>query len=121
MEIKTISLYALATFFAGAGLLHFLKPKFFLRIMPPYIPWHRPIVYLTGLAEIGLAALLLVHNYTVWAAWGIIAHLIAVFPANVYHLSSGGAGMRIPQWLLVLRLPFQFILIGWAFWHTRAS
>lgn len=119
MELKVLSLYAFAAFFAAAGLLHFIKPKFFLRIMPPYIPWHKPIVYLTGIAEIGLAVLLLIPPYRVWAAWGIIAHLIAVFPANIYHLTSGGAGMRIPQWLLVLRLPLQFFLIGWAFWHTR--
>jgi uncharacterized membrane protein len=119
MEIKTVSLYAMAAFFAAAGLGHFIFTKFFLRIMPPYIPWHKPIVYLSGLVEIGLAGLLLIPHYRVWAAWGIIALLLAVFPANLYHLTSGGAGMRIPQWALVMRLPLQFVLIGWAFWHTR--
>lgn len=119
MELKTISLYAMAAFFAGAGFMHFINPKFFLRIMPPYIPWHKPIVYLSGLAEIGLAGLLLIPQYSVWAAWGIIALLVAVFPANLYHLTSGGAGMRIPQWALIIRLPLQFVLIGWAYWHTR--
>jgi uncharacterized membrane protein len=119
MELKTVSLYVMAAFYVGAGLAHFAMPKFFLRIMPPYIPWHRPIVYLSGVAEIGLGVLLVLPQYTTWAAWGIIALLVAVFPANLYHYTSGGAGMRVPQWALVLRLPLQLVLMGWAYLHTR--
>lgn len=118
MELKTVSLYAMAAFFIGSGIFHFLFTKFFVRIMPPYIPWHKPLVYLTGLAEIGLALLLIQPQYTSWAAWGIILFLVAVFPANLYHFTSGGAGMRIPQWALVARLPLQLILIAWAFLYT---
>lgn len=118
MEIKIISLYTLAAFLAGAGIMHFVATKFFLRIMPPYIPWHKPIVYLSGLAEIGLAILLVIADYSSWAAWGVIALLVAVFPANIYHFTSGGAGMRIPRWALAVRLPLQVVLIGWAWWHT---
>lgn len=113
-----LSLYAMAAFYALAGIAHFANPRFFMRIMPPYIPWHKPIVYLSGVAEMGLAALLLTSEYSAWAAWGVIALLVAVFPANVYHFSSGGAGMRIPQWALLLRLPLQAVLIVWAWWHT---
>ncbi len=118
MEIKTVSLYVMAAFFALAGIGHFVITKFFLRIMPPYIPWHKPIVYLSGLAEIGLAVLLLIPQYRAWAAWGIVALLVAVFPANLYHFTSGGAGMRIPQWMLAMRLPLQVVLVAWAWWHT---
>lgn len=118
MEIKTVSLYVMAAFFALAGIGHFVITKFFLRIMPPYIPWHKPIVYLSGLAEIGLAILLLIPQYRAWAAWGIVALLVAVFPANLYHFTSGGAGMRIPQWMLAMRLPLQVVLVAWAWWHT---
>lgn len=118
MEIKTVSLYVMAAFFALAGIGHFVITKFFLRIMPPYIPWHKPIVYLSGLAEIGLAVLLLIPQYRAWAAWGIVALLVAVFPANLYHFTSGGAGMRIPKWALAMRLPLQVVLIAWAWWHT---
>ncbi len=112
----------MAAFFAMAGIGHFLIPKFFLRMMPPYIPWHKPIVYLSGLAEVGLAALLLIPAYRVWAAWGIVALLVAVFPANVYHFTSSGSadsgGMHIPKWALALRLPLQLVLVAWAYWHT---
>ncbi|MBS0618906.1 MAG: DoxX-like family protein [Spirochaetes bacterium] len=118
MEIKVISLYAMAAFYAGAGLMHFIIPRFFMRIMPPYIPWHRAVVIMSGLAEIGLAVLLVVPRYSSWSAWGIIILLIAVFPANLYHFTSGGAGMRIPQWALAVRLPLQLVLVAWAWWHT---
>lgn len=118
MDIKIASLYAMAFFFAAAGLGHFVATKFFLRIMPPYIPWHKPVVYLSGLAELGLAVLLLIPEFSTWAAWGIIALLVAVFPANLYHYTSGGAGMRIPKWALLMRLPLQVVLIAWSYWHT---
>jgi uncharacterized membrane protein len=118
MDVKLVSLHVMAGFYTLAGIAHFANPKFFLRIMPPYIPWHKPIVYLSGLAEIGLGILLLLPEYSSWAAWGIIALLIAVFPANLYHFTSGGAGMRIPKWALALRLPLQAVLIAWAWWHT---
>jgi len=118
VELKTISLYTLAAFFIGAGVMHFVATKFFMRIMPPYIPWHKPIVYLSGIAEFGLGILLTQAEYRSWAAWGIIALLVAVFPANLYHYTSGGAGMRIPGWALALRLPLQAVLIAWAYWHT---
>lgn len=118
MEIKTVSLYLMAGFYTFAGIGHFVATKFFMRIMPPYIPWHKPIVYLSGVAEIGLGILLIMPAYSSWAAWGVIALLVAVFPANLYHFSSGGAGMRIPQWALALRLPLQGLLMLWAWWHT---
>lgn len=118
MELKTISLYAMGAFFIAAGIGHFIFTKFFLRIMPPYIPWHKAVVYLSGLVEIGLGALLFIPEFRSWAAWGVIALLVAVFPANLYHYTSGGAGMRIPGWALLLRLPLQAVLIGWAYWHT---
>jgi len=118
MEIKLLSLYAMAAFYVGAGLLHFIIPRFFMRIMPPYIPWHRAVVIMSGLAEIGLGVLLVVPRYSSWAAWGVIVLLVAVFPANLYHFTSGGAGMRIPQWALAVRLPLQLVLIAWAWWYT---
>jgi hypothetical protein len=70
MELKTLSLYAMAGFYTLAGIGHFVMTKFFMRIMPPYIPWHKPIVYLSGVAEIGLGILLIMPAYSAWAAWG---------------------------------------------------
>ncbi|MCB1146083.1 MAG: DoxX family protein [Leptospiraceae bacterium] len=118
MEIKTLSLYLMAAFYCFVGITHFTNTKFFLRIMPPYLPWHKELVYISGVIEIGLGLMLLWPLYSHLAAWGIILLLLAIFPANLYHYTSGGAGMKIPKWALLVRLPFQLVFIAWAYWHT---
>lgn len=105
-------------FYLLAGITHFAKPKMYMRIMPHYIPFHKPLVYISGAFEIGLGVLLLFPAYTTLAAWGIIALLIAVFPANVHQLTSSKPGKGLPRWMLITRLPFQLVLIFWAYWHT---
>ena len=70
-----------AVFFVGAGVNHFLRTSFYLRMMPPYAPCHLAMVQLTGVAEIVLGILLLARPASPTAAWGLIVLLIAVFPA----------------------------------------
>lgn len=118
MSAKEISLIIMAVLYIIAGIMHFIFPKFYLRIMPPYIPFHKAMVYLSGVAEIALGIGLFIPEIRIWSAWGVIALLVAVFPANVYHLTSKGAGMKVPIWGLWVRLPIQFLLIYWAFTHT---
>ncbi|MCB2380158.1 DoxX family protein [Hymenobacter sp. BT635] len=118
-RLKTISRYTLSLVFIGAGLLHFIKPEPYLRIMPPYLPWHRELVLISGVAEVALGLLLLPSRTRRGAAWGIIALLLAVFPANVYMAQTSGAGLGVAPWLLWARLPLQAVLILWAWWHTR--
>ncbi len=117
-RIQAASKYVLALFMVLAGVLHFLRPEFFLRIMPPYLPWHLPLVYLSGLCEIGLGLLLLVPRYSRLAAAGIMALLIAVFPANIY-LYQHQELLPAPPLVHLLRLPLQAVFLLWAFWHTR--
>jgi uncharacterized membrane protein len=92
--MKTLSKYVLAIFFVGAGALHLIRSEFYLKIMPPYLPWHLGLVYLSGLIEIALGLLLLVPRFSRLAAWGIIALLIAVFPANIYLWDRKFSGSR---------------------------
>ena len=80
---------------------------------------HLEVVYISGVIEILLGLLLLLPETRKLAAWGLILLLLAVFPANIYHLSSGGAGMGFPVWSLVIRLPVQFLLIYWAYGFTK--
>ncbi|MBL4734909.1 MAG: DoxX family protein [Flavobacteriales bacterium] len=109
------SLTVMAGLYIVAGLNHFVMPKFYMRIMPRYIPFHRFMVISSGIAEIGLGILLLVPAYRSWAAWGIIALLIAIFPANIHHLTSRKPGSGPPVWALWLRLPIQGLLVWWAY------
>jgi len=101
-----------------AGIMHFLKPRFYLRMMPARVPLHKPVVYISGVIEILLGILLFYPPLRAWAAWGIILLLIAVLPANYEMYRRGGAGMKIPRGLLLLRLPLQFVLIAWAYIYT---
>ena len=116
--MKEISLYVMAALYILAGANHFVRPKFYLRIIPRYIPWHKAVNYVSGAAEILLGVMLLFPTYRILAAWGIIILLIAIFPANVNHLTTAKPGKGLPIWALYIRLPFQGILILWAWWHT---
>lgn len=116
--MKEISLYVLGVFYVVAGIMHFVAPKWYLRIMPPWIPFHRAAVYVSGVAEIALGAGVLIPSVSRWAAWGLIALLVAVFPANLYMYLEAERFRPIPKALLLLRLPLQVGLIAWAYWHT---
>lgn len=113
--LHTISLYVMAAFYAFAGYSHFKNPRFFYKITPPALKkWKEPINVIVGIAELVGAIGLIIPATRTYAAVGIIALLVAVFPANLYHLQSRGAGMKVPMWGLWLRIPIQFLLIWWA-------
>ena len=105
-KFRTISKYLLASFMIGAGALHFINPDFYLKIMPPYLPLHLELAYLSGFCEIALGVLLLIPRFSRVAAWGIIALLIAVFPANIYVYQNQDV-LPAPPILHLLRLPLQ--------------
>ena len=120
--IKHISIYSLGLGYLMIGVNHFLDPAFFLKIMPPYLPWHLELVYLSGAFEIILGLSLMISKLRTYAAWGIIFLLIAVYPANIY-LAFNEAPQKaleispfLASWV---RLPIQFILLGFAYWHSK--
>jgi len=118
---KQISLWVMGILYVVAGIMHFVNTDFYLRIMPSYLPWHRELVYLSGIAEVLLGVLVLRPPTRTLAAWGIIALLIAVFPANI-HMAMHRIPLQpgtVPNLLaLWLRLPLQAVLIAWAWWYT---
>lgn len=117
--LKIILKYLLCVFFVLAGLNHFISPSFYLKSMPPYLPWHLFLVYLSGFFEIALGAMILVPALTNTAAWGLIALLIAVFPANIHMALNPQLYPEINPIALWLRLPLQAVFIAWAYWFTR--
>jgi uncharacterized membrane protein len=119
--VKRGFLWLLGVFYLFAGVMHFWRPDFYVQIMPPYLPAHRVLVELSGVAEfaLGLATLVLgtrVPRLRRWAAWGIIALLVAVFPANIHAAVNDIGGAGIWSWV---RLPFQALFIWWAWIYTR--
>ncbi|GAB4030998.1 DoxX family protein [Spirosoma gilvum] len=110
-------LYAQALIYIIAGINHFLNPRTYLSIMPPYIPAHHFMVTISGLAEVVLGIGLLFTQTQSIAAWGIILLLLAIFPANIY-MATSDKFSKISAWLRWARLPLQGILIWWAYQYT---
>ncbi len=114
-RLKTSLMALAASFFILAGSLHFVRTESYLKIMPPYVPWHLAMVYVSGAAEIAGGLGLAFPATRRAAAWGLVALLIAVFPANVYmaanHIQVGDT--PIAQSLLWARLPLQAVFIWW--------
>ena len=107
-----------AALFLVAGVGHLVAPDAYMRIMPPYLPWHRPLVLVSGVFEVALGVLLLITRTTRFAAWGLVALLVAIFPANV-HLYLHQEIWPLPPVVHLLRLPLQAVLILWAYGYTR--
>ena len=109
------SKYILALLLIIAGILHFVKPKFYLKIMPRYLPAHFLLVILSGIVEIICGLLLLFPITQNIGAYLTIALLIAVFPANIEMSRKYFVRNKKGFWLTILRLPLQILLIWWAF------
>ena len=116
---KTVVRVLFAAFFIFAGINHFTNRNFFIAIVPPYLPRPAALVYISGAAEILLGALLLVRGTTRIAGWGLIALLIAVFPANLHMALNPSRYPAISRAALWIRLPLQGVLIALAYWYTR--
>jgi uncharacterized membrane protein len=119
-----------------AGMLHFIAPEQFIKIVPGLLPYPAAIVYISGFFEIlgGIGLLIpavsqaaLPLRQLCWrrtpvrAAWGLLLLFIAVYPANINMAVNHIKIANIPDanWFQAIRLPFQFVLIAWAWWLTR--
>jgi uncharacterized membrane protein len=102
---------------AGAG--HFIVTRAYVQIVPNYLPAHRELVLISGVAEIAGGLGILFPPTRRAAAWGIILLLIAVFPANLWMAQHPELFPTVPQWISWLRLPLQLPLIWWAYQYTR--
>ena len=113
----------LAIFFITAGMMHFIVPEAYIRIVPPALPAPRLLVEVSGIAEIAGGLGLLWPATQRPAAWGLVLLLCAVFPANVYMAIAHVPfpGLLGNSWIQWLRLPLQIPMIVWAFRYTRES
>lgn len=119
--IKSFLIIISSIFYVIVGIKHFIEPEYFLSIVPPYLPYHLELVYISGLFEILFGLLILFPKYRYYGAIGLILLLIAVFPANIYLAQSKeaqealGATQEIATW----RLPIQGVLIWIAYFIRR--
>jgi len=121
MMLRTVSLYTVGLLFVAAGTLHFTHAEWYVPIVPPALPAKEQLVAISGVAEmLGGVGLLIPPTRRV-AAYGLIALLIAVFPANIYMAADSARFAKIaPAWALYGRLPLQLVLIAWV-WSLRGE
>jgi len=110
--------YLLGLLFIIGGVNHFRKPKLYERIMPPYIPAHSSLVLISGIIEMVFGFMLITKESQSIAAWGIILLLIIFIPVHLFMLQNKKAALKLPKWVLVIRLPLQLALIYWAYLYT---
>ena len=111
----------LAHFFVAVSVLHFVNPHFFEQIVPPYLPGALALVYISGYFEIPGGCCIMIPNVRRAAGWGLIALLVAVFPANI-HMAVNDVhvdGVATPPLFLWLRLPLQLVFCAWVWWCMR--
>ncbi|CAF1333845.1 unnamed protein product [Adineta ricciae] len=109
----------MALIYVIAGTLHFIKPNFYLPIMPRYLPYHLELIYLSGLAEIICGLMLLFESTHRLGAWLTIALLIAVSPANIQMAQDFWTNNHPYKYMALARLPLQLVLIWWAYQYTK--
>ena len=118
---KSILIVISSIFYSIVGIKHFIEPDYFLSIIPPYLPFHLELVYISGFFEILFGLMILFPKYRYYGSIGLIFLLIAVFPANIYLAQSKEAQEAIgtSQQIAIWRLPIQGILIWIAYWIRK--
>jgi uncharacterized membrane protein len=113
--------FACGPFFVVAGVLHFVKPKAYKQIVPPYLPAPEALVYLSGVAEVGGGLGLILPVTRKRAGWWLVATLLGVFPANLHMAQHPERYPKVPggETALKARLPLQAVLIAWVISASR--
>ncbi len=117
--IKTVLRVLLGLVFVGSGVLHFANAPFYVAMMPPYIPFPELMVQLSGVAELVLGVAVIAPKTSRLGAMGLIALLIAVFPANLNMALHSEQFPDFSPMMLYVRLPFQAVFIAWAWVYAR--
>ncbi len=123
LEKKQTFRILLAVLMVLAGLSHFFADGVYIKIVPGFLPYPAEIVYFTGVLEVLGGIGLLIPGISQVAAWGFVLLYIAVYPANINMAVNNIHIDNIPDgnWFQAIRLPFQFVLIAWAWWLTRSD
>ena len=117
--VKVISVFVMGIFYIIVGIKHFQDPSWFVQIIPPILPYKYELVYISGFFEVLLGILLMIPRFQSIAAKGLMALLICVYPANIYLAQTNGGALGISPLIAWGRLPFQFVFIGLAYWHSK--
>lgn len=116
IKLSSVSRWLLALLFMLAGVLHFVFPARYAEVIPPALPYPLMLVFISGACEFLGGLGVVIPSTRRFAGYGLIALLIAVFPANITMLTNQMAyGWSLATLLLILRLPLQFLMIWWVY------
>ena len=104
------------------GVLHFVAPRFFERIVPKWIPWPRGAVLWSGVAELASGALLALPRTRKAGGWLAAATIVAVYPANIQMTVDAARDPEVGRWATAatwVRLPLQLPMVLRALRFTR--
>jgi uncharacterized membrane protein len=121
--LKRVALVLVFLWFTIGGVAHFVLTEAEMRIVPPFIPWPRAAVLVSGAFELLGAVGILIPVTRRAAGVGLFLLTIAVTPANIYMLQHAEA-FGVARWALIVRLPFQVALLAmilWSTWNTQAN
>jgi uncharacterized membrane protein len=119
---RVVFRWLLAAFFIAAGINHFRVPEVYMAMIPGWLPWPAGLNLIAGVCELMGGIGVLLAPVRLAAGWGLIALLVAVFPANLHVALMGRMpGFSFSQATLWLRLPFQAVLIAWVGWVAIAE
>ncbi len=108
-------LWLMAGLYVLAGILHFIYPKTYVRIMPSFIRPPRFFVYLSGAFEVISGIGLLFQATRKVSIFLIIAMLVVFLSVHFNMLNSQKASFGLPRWILLMRIPLQLVLMYWAY------
>lgn len=121
VSLKTLFRLLLGLFFIAAGLNHFLNPEVYAGMIPPYLFYPEVLNLVSGTAEVFGGVGILMPGRRRLAGWGLVALLVAIFPANLHLALNGWEAYDIPRWVLWARLPLQGVFIAWVYWTCLAK
>jgi uncharacterized membrane protein len=109
----------LAALMTGAGVMHFVKPRFYEAMVPAWIGHEAAVVAASGVAEIAAGALLVPDRTRRLGAWWTVVLLVGVYPANIQMAIDSTPPKSSEDRATWIRLPFQLPMLAWALRHTR--
>lgn len=119
INAKNTALGMIFIWFMVGGIVHFIAPEFFLKIVPPNLPLRVEAVYISGFFEVLGASALLCRKTRRAAGLGLFMLTIAVTPANIYMWQHADLFPAISETWLLLRLPFQAVILALIWWSTQ--
>lgn len=104
--------------YISLGVLHFTNTDFYYPYMPSFIPFHKEMIFLSGVAEVVLGILIIFKKVRNYALWGIILMLVTFMLVH-FNMLIPENSLGNPLYLLITRILIQFLLIYCCWFYIK--